>query len=114
MVRKTPISFDSRKYATARREGTTKCTIKHKNRASYNTDYIVLGLIGFFSDDWIEKGWENKLKKETFNFSKNILLTNYLTKYLTAGWIKQSFWTKATSVSFFWDEMFPNQLKPLL
>ena len=56
MVRKTPISFDSRKYATARREGTKKCTIKHKNKASYNTDYIVLGLIGFFGDDWIEKG----------------------------------------------------------
>ena len=33
--------------ATARSE----CTAKHENKASYNIDYIVPGLIEFFGDD---------------------------------------------------------------
>ena len=33
--------------ATARSE----CTAKHKNNASYKTDYIVPDLIDFFGDD---------------------------------------------------------------
>ena len=54
MSRKTPISFNLRKYvekhcsiATARSE----CTAKHKNKASYNTDYSVPDLIDFFDDE---------------------------------------------------------------
>ena len=34
--------------ATARSE----CAAKHKNKASYNIDYIVSDLIDFFDDDW--------------------------------------------------------------
>ena len=28
----------------------SECTVKHKNKASYNTDYIVPDLIGVFGD----------------------------------------------------------------
>ena len=28
------------------------CTAKHKNKASYNTDYIDPDLTNFFGDDW--------------------------------------------------------------
>ena len=51
MGRKTRIYFDFQKYdkhfATAR----SACKIKHENKASYNTDYIVPDLIDFFGDD---------------------------------------------------------------
>ena len=36
--------------ATARSE----CTTKYENMTSYNTDYIVSGLIDIFGDDWKE------------------------------------------------------------
>ena len=36
-----------RSSATARSD----CTAKHKNKASYNTDFIVPDLIDFFGDD---------------------------------------------------------------
>ena len=29
----------------------SKCTAKHKSKASYNTDYIAPDLIDFFGDD---------------------------------------------------------------
>ena len=32
----------------------SECTAKYKNKASYNTDYIVSDLIDFVSDDWKE------------------------------------------------------------
>ena len=43
------------------------CTAKHKNKASYNTDYIVPDLIEFF-------GNEHRLKKEIFMIVKSIVL----------------------------------------
>ena len=51
MGRKTPIFFliyenMLKSIATARSE----YTAKHKNKASYNTDYIVPDLIGVFGD----------------------------------------------------------------
>ena len=30
----------------------SECTTKYENKASYNTDYIVSGLIDIFGDDW--------------------------------------------------------------
>ena len=36
--------------ATARSE----CIARHENKTSYNTDYIIPDLIGFFGDDWKE------------------------------------------------------------
>ena len=48
--------------ATAR----SKYTTKHKNKASYNTDYIVPDLIDFYS--------KRRLKKEIFIFVKSIVL----------------------------------------
>ena len=55
--------------ATARSE----CTAKHKNKASYNTDYIVPDLIDFFGDDW--KEIKTQTEKEIFINVKNIVLT---------------------------------------
>ena len=55
--------------ATARSE----CTIKHENKASYNTDYIVPDLIDFLA--MIEKRSKRRLEKEIFIFVKNIVLT---------------------------------------
>ena len=43
-----------------------KCTTKHENKASYNTDYIFPDLIDFFDD---------RLKKEIFIIVNNIVLT---------------------------------------
>ena len=40
----------SKNISTARSE----CTIKHENKASYNTNYIVPDLIDFFGDEWKE------------------------------------------------------------
>ena len=50
--------------ATARSE----CTAKHKNKGSYNTDYIVLDLIDFFGDDW--KGIKTQTEKGNIHNSK--------------------------------------------
>ena len=56
--------------ATARSE----CTAKHKNKASYNTDYIVPDLIELFLA-MIEKRSKCRLKKEIFIFANSIVLT---------------------------------------
>ena len=48
MDRKTPVSFDLRKYVKLTR---SECTIKHENKANYNADYIVPDLIDFFGND---------------------------------------------------------------
>ena len=55
--------------STARSE----CTIKHENKASYNTDYIVPDLIDFLA--MIEKKSKRRLEKEIFIFVKNFVLT---------------------------------------
>ena len=39
----------------------SECTAKHKNKGSYNPDYIVLDLIDFFGDDW--KGIKTQTEK---------------------------------------------------
>ena len=49
--RKTPISFNSRKYVESTATARSECTARHKNKTSYNTDYIIPDLIGFFGDD---------------------------------------------------------------
>ena len=54
MGRKTPISFNLRKYVEKHCNGPSECTAKHENKASHNTDYIVPDLIDFFGDDWKE------------------------------------------------------------
>ena len=57
MGRKTPISFDLRKYVEKHCNARSECTAKHENhenKASYNTDYIVRDLIDFFGDNWKE------------------------------------------------------------
>ena len=59
MGRKTPISFYFR--------------IKHENKASYNTDYIVPHLTDFLA--MTEKRSRRRLEKEIFIFVKNIVLT---------------------------------------
>ena len=51
MGRKTPISFNLRKYIEKHCNARSECTTKHKNKASYNTDYIDSDLIYFFDDD---------------------------------------------------------------
>ena len=51
----------------------SECTIKHENKASYNTDYIIPHLIDFLA--MIEKRSKRKLEKEIFIFVKNIVLT---------------------------------------
>ena len=52
----------------------SECTEKHKNKASYNTDYIVSDLIEFFGDDW--KAIKTQIeKKYIFIFVKSIVLT---------------------------------------
>ena len=56
--------------ATARSE----CTAKYKNKASYNTDYIVPDLTEFFLV-MIEKRSKRRLKNEIFIFVKSIVLT---------------------------------------
>ena len=54
MDRKTPISFNLRKYVEKHCGGRSECIAKHKSKASYNTDCIVSDLIYFFVDDWKE------------------------------------------------------------
>ena len=51
MGRKTPISFNLRKYVEKHCNGPSECTAKHENKASHNTDYIVPDLIDFFGND---------------------------------------------------------------
>ena len=43
-------------------------TAKHKNKASYNTDYIVLNLIGFFGNDW--KAIKTQIEKRNIYICK--------------------------------------------
>ena len=52
----------------------SECTAKHKNKVSYNTDYIVPDLIDFFLA-MIEKRSKRRLKKDIFIFVKRIVLT---------------------------------------
>ena len=73
MGRKTPISFDFRNMLKNIATTRIECTAIFKNKASYYTDYIVLDLIIFLAMN--EKRSENRLKKETFMFVKNIVLT---------------------------------------
>ena len=51
MGRKTPISFNLRKYVESIATARSECTAKQENKASYNTDCIVPDLIDFFGDD---------------------------------------------------------------
>ena len=51
----------------------SKCTAKRKNKASYNTDYIVPDLIDFIG--LIENRSKRRLKREIFIIIKNIALT---------------------------------------
>ena len=46
----------------------SECTVKHKNKASYNTDYIVSDLIELFGDDW--KAIETQIEKRNFYICK--------------------------------------------
>ena len=55
--------------ATAR----SGCTVKHKDKANRNTDYIVSDLIDFFGDDW--KEIKTQIEKEIFIIVKDIVLT---------------------------------------
>ena len=50
----------------------SESTTKHKNKTSYNTDYIVPDLSDLFVD---EKQSKCRLKKEIFVFVKSIVLT---------------------------------------
>ena len=50
----------------------SECTAKHKNKASYNTDYIVPDLIDFLA--MIVKRSKRRLKKISI-FVKNIVQT---------------------------------------
>ena len=52
----------------------SECTIKQKNTASYNKDYIVPDLIDFFGDDWKEVKTQTEKKKKII-IVKNIALT---------------------------------------
>ena len=65
MGHKTPISFNLRKHAEQH------CTAKHKNKASYNTDYNVPDLIDFFGDDW--KQIKTQTEKRNIHNSKKSL-----------------------------------------
>ena len=51
MSRKTPTSFNLRKYVERIATAHSACSAKQANKASCNTDYIVPDLIGFFGDD---------------------------------------------------------------
>ena len=51
MGRKTPISFNLRKYVENTAKARSECTAKEENKASYNTDYIAPDLIDFYADD---------------------------------------------------------------
>ena len=54
----------------------SKCTVKHKNKASYNTDYNYINpdLIDFFLA-MIKKQLKRRLKKGIFIFVKSIVVT---------------------------------------
>ena len=81
----------SKSIATARIE----CTTKHENKTSYNTDYIVPGLINFLGDDskeirtWIEKRNIYICEKHCTDqnwmlvFSMNFLSTTWKNNVLT-------------------------------
>ena len=69
MGRKTPISFNLRKYVEKHCNGPSECTAKHENKASHNTDYIVPDLIDFFGDDW--KEIKTQIEKRNIHNCKN-------------------------------------------
>ena len=50
----------------------SECSVKHENKASYNTGYIVSDLIYFLA--MFEKRSKRRLKKEISIFVKNIVL----------------------------------------
>ena len=72
MGRKTPISFNLRKYVESIATARSECTAKQENQASYNTDYIFPDLIDSLA--MIEKRLKRRLKKEIFIIVKNIVL----------------------------------------
>ena len=49
---KTPISFDLRKYVEKNSTAHSQCIIKHENKTSCYTNYIVTDLIDTFGDHW--------------------------------------------------------------
>ena len=51
----------------------SECTAKHKNKARYNTDYIVPDLMTFLA--MIEKLAKRRLKKGIFIFVKSNVVT---------------------------------------
>ena len=51
MGRNTPTSFNLWKYVEKHATARSECTAKHKNKAMYNTDYVVADLIDIFGDD---------------------------------------------------------------
>ena len=69
MSRKTPISFKLWKYVE--KHSTARSELK--NKASYNTDYIVPDLIDFFGIEW--KEIKTQIEKKVFIIVKNIVLT---------------------------------------
>ena len=84
MGRKTLISFNLWKYIEKHYTARNECTAKHKNKASYNTDFIYPDLIVFFNYDW--KAIKRRLKKEIFIFVKKSIL-------LTKNWfVVSNFW----------------------
>ena len=57
----------SKNVATAHSE----CTVKHENKASYSTDYIVPDLVDFFGNDW--KEIKTQIEKINIQNCKKIL-----------------------------------------
>ena len=51
MDRKTPISLIDKVMLKSNATARSEYTAKHKNKASYNTDYVIPDLIEFFNDD---------------------------------------------------------------
>ena len=52
----------------------SECTVKHKNNARYNTDYIVPDLIDFFWR-WLKNDQKADWKKGIFRFVTSVALT---------------------------------------
>ena len=61
--RKTPISFNLRKYVESIETARSECTAKHKNKGSYNIDYIVPDLIEFLWQ-WLKSDQNADWKKK--------------------------------------------------
>ena len=73
MARKTPISFNLRKYVENHCNSRSECTAKQENKTSYTTDHTVPILIDFFGDDL--KEIKTQTEKEIFIIVKNIVMT---------------------------------------